>query len=109
MNYTKQQQDQITAFWQLVERKLATDNETEVMVRPYRTIRLKEGGKVVAHTLEFITEIVHVTSSFIDSRMLLLLLKEQPYFIGLMPVCDFNGKRTSAFVFDFEKIRNIYL
>jgi DNA primase len=38
---------------------------------------------------------------------LLLYMKEQPYYVGLTPYAYFDDKRTSAFVFDYDKMKEL--
>jgi hypothetical protein len=108
MNYTEQQVKQVIDFWVQLKNEIDSGKELNVGIRPYRTMRIKKDGKVVNHSFDFITEIIHIRSPFITNRIVLFMLKEQPYYIGLHPNFDFDIKRTSALCFDYEKVSNIF-
>lgn len=95
-------------FWTSVESQILGANEINVAVRPYRKIMLKKGNTVVPLIFDFITEVVHVHGSLINNEILLIILKEQPYYLGLIPSFSFSNKRTSAYAFDLQKIRALH-
>jgi DNA primase catalytic core len=113
-------------FWKAVE--FLFDNGTiydrDLMIRTECSINLKIGGAVKAEKFQVPTKVLYVRfsnvyaaySKFQRERSgkpalpedaLLLYIKEQPYFMGLVPYVNFSDKRTSAYAFNYDKMEAV--
>lgn len=119
----------ISAFWKVVEILFdlgVIQNGREIALATYHSqapLRLKESSSVIEHTFATTTEVLLVRfdnlhgaySKYMRERnqqaqgseTLLLYLKEQNYFIGLVPVHTFSDKRTSAWAFNYTKMQEL--
>lgn len=113
-------------FWKAVEFLFdsGTIYDRDLMIRTECSINLKIGGAVKAEKFQVPTKVLYVRfsnvyaaySKFQRERSgkpalpedaLLLYIKEQPYFMGLVPYVNFSDKRTSAYAFNYDKMEAV--
>lgn len=111
----------INNFWKTVEilfDKGFIQNGREMLITVLKEVRIKENSSEIEKTFTDYKNILMVRFSNVvalyskhlrevnqtaqQEETLLLYLKEQPYFIGLVPKQTFNDKRTSCYAFDYD-------
>jgi hypothetical protein len=111
----------INNFWKTVEilfDKGFIQNGREMLITVLKEVRIKENSSEIEKTFTDYKNILMVRFSNVHAlyskhlrevnqtaqqeETLLLYLKEQPYFIGLVPKQTFNDKRTSCYAFDYD-------
>lgn len=116
----------IHQFWKAVEvlfdRGVISDG-LHLKVRTERSLRIKKGESTEEKTFAEPKQILTVRFSNLYSEYakfsrertgkaalpedtILMYMKEQPYFIGTVPVAYWNDKRTSGYAFDYDMMES---
>lgn len=117
----------IHQFWKTVEFLFDVgfvQNERDLKVRHELAVSVKEGATVREERFKASKNVLFVRFSnlyaayskrvrevtgkvALPEDTLLLYMKEQPYFIGLVPVTYWSDKRTSGYAFDYDLMQDM--
>jgi DNA primase len=118
----------IQKFWKAVETLFDQGIIVEgldIKIKTTNVVELKQDGDITKHEMpKFDSQVLFMRFSNVHAKYakfhrersgreapnddtLLTYMKDQPYFIGNTPREYFNDKRTSAFVFDYDKLKEL--
>jgi hypothetical protein len=103
---TDEQKQMLTEFWKSIILKIESNDLSQVGHSTVWNIIIKKGSKAERVQFEYLTQVVVVKKQLITNDILMLILKVQPYYLGLCPSYQFYGPRTSGYAFDYERMRN---